>query len=681
MGSLSVVQARVALEAWYRSGARSLRLVAREALEVWLDDASVAAPDETFARGHALQALDAFATNGRLDLPPEGEPSASAASGKLVIDGDLVDFTMRVQRTPAGVTLTIRLGSAPPGTGGIGTVRVAVQHPNGYRVTVDPGRQRLSLDVIEDERLTDEPRLFATVARALGPVESRPTFVCDALLAHVAKLFDDRVIACLEEAAHDGWEGVAGKDQLVRALVERTRALTGRPEGTDPVMALRAAAVLGGHADSTAEPGLESVLAAFRAEPMRSHPIGIYTQSEKLQRVFRQDRMLQSRLAPGPRMDAALRALREESALRSAYARHLRLAKRLTDRYPPGHLDLLDLAPGQDPGEHTLLSWYPPSDSPEAVILKELFGSRPCPENFRLARELGRRIRDESLSLQPVPDAGWRARALWALEPLVAPDRGCEAAQLLLTPGYVAYLERLFEAGFAMSRETHTKQLESLMLAGCGLEAGPEISVRPALSLEPHVTGHTRRALSYTFLARMLREELGDAVARLVLPGGEPLAEGVQRLERLFLSAARVAADELGLPPEARPPELADVTGDAFHVWRDGLRADPELEQDTRFMVPLFQELSGRIRVWMFLGYEVRMLGISFTERVQASAVDASGKPVRVSKVTVGAQGEPVFVPVVRELFTRRLLPREEFRALCDRFRCASQLVAHLSSE
>jgi hypothetical protein len=111
----------------------------------------------------------------------------------------------------------------------------------------------------------------------------------------------------------------------------------------------------------------------FLADPRRSRPIGVYTWSDELAAIFRQDRMLQAELNGARGIEVLARTLHADPAARGTYEAYLTLVSRLTNplvgpslREPLAELDRGALSP-RDGG----LAFFPASRSHEADLIKE----------------------------------------------------------------------------------------------------------------------------------------------------------------------------------------------------------------------------------------------------------------------------------------------------------------------
>ncbi len=467
--------------------------------------------------------------------------------------------------------------------------------------------------------------------------------VSAAVLAAKAKVFDDGLMAAVELAADRGAGRLMGKNELLAGWLERSMAT---PEAASHLwVGLRLRGL-----EPPVPPAVEQVglpaMAEFLGARERSHPLAFYSWSPELVGIFRRDRFLQSPLDAG-RAQSLLDSL---GPARETYEAHLRLVARLTNPL------VEEPAALGRPGDHRAV--FPPSRALETDLARQLLGQNPIPSGFDLIGELMRQVEQGQLSLRPGPEAGWYAHQQWCLEPLLRPDQALEAPKVERGVGYQACLREFCRAVLALTRETHVKQLESPRL-GCAAWR-EKLEVRPSLSLEPQVTYYQRRAESYAFARQVLEEAFGrQALSGLMVrqtwqgPAALPLGQELASMEALFRGCASQSASELGLPWPVVDRKVA-------RGWLKDLSADPDVGQDVRCLVPLyFDEQRRCLKMLAVLGYACRPLDVSY---VRPPAVP-QGVEVEFTK-----DREPLYYPVAVEVHCRRLLDRDEFRSLCDRY-------------
>lgn len=563
----------------------------------------------------------------------------------------------------------------------------------GYRIQLDLSSQVLRLEVPEDRGWANEAtHEEAAIAPTLAGVADR-RFTSASVLAQKAKQFDDGLYAAVELAAQQGAGMFAGKASLLSSLIHSLTEVAGSPP-TPSVATVFAAGKLG---------NLETVLPAAALEPvqkvtntflqdeLRSKPIGFYSWNERLGAIFRQDRMLQTELRDKPGTTAIVKALHDDNNARATYEAYLHLTSRLTN--PLAYPDLREPLAAADGGNMVIpedkIYFFPPSRAHETDLIKKLYGNRPIPEGFSLVDEMITRIQEGRLSLHPSVDSGWYDYQTWALEPLVIPDKMPEAKHLELNESYRKQLLELFKGILALTRETHIKQLE-VPLAG----AAPEpvmIHIFPELDAEPLATYYFRRAGSYSFIRKILETTFGapalEKMHRLTAAGPVPitLAEELLMMENLFYGAHVTVCRQLGMNPTPSPSAGTGNTGDtaaaALVVWQRKLADDPDVGQDARMMVPLFYDLNHKkTKVWVFMGWTVRPVEVSFATPPTATVFDTNGKPVTSSgpRLAFNSIRYDLAYPVTAEVYVARILNRQEVRAHCDRYKTRSAILANL---
>ena len=144
-------------------------------------------------------------------------------------------------------------------------------------------------------------------------------FISASMLAVKAKIFDDGLYAAVELAAQ------RAKQPLLASLV-----------GVAPTLA--AAARLGG-LDTPLSSRAQAITDEFLADALASKPIGFYTWSDALRRIFQQDRLLQRELRESEAL-ALKAALESLPAGKAAYEQYLDLVAKLTNPFVDEKPDL-----------------------------------------------------------------------------------------------------------------------------------------------------------------------------------------------------------------------------------------------------------------------------------------------------------------------------------------------------
>lgn len=495
-------------------------------------------------------------------------------------------------------------------------------------ITLDTGEQRLAIDAPEDMKWGP---------KELSPVPPRgwdPPFVSASVLAYKAKRADDAIYAAVERAEQPA------KQAFLAGLASAA-----------PVPIIQAASALG---SGTAAPNaaVKKVIDAFLADEKASKPIGFYSEAEDLAAIFRQDRMLMEEIERVEDVDAIARALRGDPALMRTYERARAIAARMTNPPMSGLPSVLDGSGG--PVKPRVLI---PSRSPEGDLVQQLFGASPIPDGFDLAEEIIRRVDARSLDLSPRADSGFYEHQLWALDALVAFERTEEAKRIEASERYRAHLRDVFRALYALTRETHAKQLPPPAAGGM-----PPVRIAPELVAEPVATFYRRRADAYAFLRGVLDDAFGAAWQDFA-------GALVTQTESLLRGAADAVGRDLGGPSSSEP----ERDERAFRAWAAHLERDPDLAADARMMVPVFYDVVRRqTKVWAVIGWSDRPIEASFSR----PPVVRDGR----AKVLFGSLHQRAAYPVAIEVYVDRILDRSEMHRLCDTHRTQAAITGALGA-
>lgn len=574
---------------------------------------------------------------------------------------------------------------------------------DGFNVELDLSNQLLAIttpkdidwdfDFYSDGDFRSGPA-DAPLRATLGQI-NETAVLSASVLVQKAKIFDDGLYAAVEVAAQEGAGGHAGRATLLGSL-GRALAVADPSVSQTAQELLLGAASLGnvsiGAIPSNVEPVVRHSVEAFLANELRSKPVGFYTWSAELRRIFQQDRMLQSEIdATG--IKAIANALHTDPVARDTYERHLRLVSRLTN--PFAIADLRNVLEAIDRGftdvaEDEDIRFFPPSIAHETNLIKKLYGDRPIPNDFVLADEMIRRIRSGEVDLEPSGNSGWYDYQTWALEPLVIPERMPEGKQVQLDDEYRKLLLELFKGTLTLTRETHIKQLEIPL---CGSALGEErefIDITPQLSAEPLATFYHRRAIGYRYVRTVLEDSFGSkalqSLHRLTEfgPVSTCLAEELDAIETLFFGSHVTVSRELGLVPESVPGSKvsANYAAQRFTAWVRELRSDPDLSMDLRAMVPVFYDVQRRkTKVWAFLGWSHRPIVVSFARPPKAMVRDLTGRLLSIHPpIRWGGIYTRLPYPVTAEFYVDRILDRDEFRKLCDSCVTRSAILKRLDA-
>jgi hypothetical protein len=590
--------------------------------------------------------------------------------------------------------------------------RLRIVESRGYRIELDLTTQVLKIGMPDDrgmlwwdDRTTKGPNGFRfagvhpeslpkQLAAPISPTirNLRSGILSASILAQKAKQFDDGLYAAVDLAAQNGCGGFPGKLPLLKSIAGSQTA--GDIDTASEVVL--AAARLGGLEFDLAGRADRAVLKRIRGfldNPLRSKPIGFYTWSEELQRIFQQDRMLQSPIQDPPGVERLAGLLHADRTSREIYEGYLTLISRLTNPFPSEYPTLACCLTALDQGSvrvpHDTLYFFPPSRAHETELVKRLYGHRPIPRGFNLAEELVKRIRSGKIALEPTDSSGWYDYQTWSLEPLVIPGQMPEAKHLRLESRYREQLVELFKGILTLTRETHIKQLEIPRVGSA--PPRPTVKIFPKLSAEPLATHYLRRALSYRFVRQVITDTFGpEALVDMhrMTAGGpvaNDLATELAEIEALFLGAYVLVSRELGMEPDLAVIGTTDREIDsdarAFQKWAAELGTDPDIGVDSRAMIPVFYDIQRRkTKVWLFLGWAERPVTISFATPPEAKVFDSDGNPVPGDSIEIEFESTRprLTYPVTAEIYVTEILNREEFRRLCDEHRTRSAILAAL---
>jgi len=548
---------------------------------------------------------------------------------------------------------------------------------DGYTIHLDLSGQVLGISAPEHRDYVDDGEsqgsAEAPIQKTLAEARDG-RFVSAAVLAAKAKAFDDGLYAAVELAA-DGF-----KARLLEALAKALAESAAEPA----VAVVLAGAAIGGRHSEFAPP-VNALIKNFMVNELRSKPLGFYTWSDTLGRIFRRDRMLQSELKGRAGIEAVVKALAADDGSAQDYRRALVLAERLTNSLASRDLRPLVAAAkaGRLEGPENGVAFFPASRAPETDLVDELYGNRSIPDGFDLAAEMLSRIRGGKLSLAPGEGDGWYAHVLYSLEPLAAPEKVVEAKHLVLDEEYRKMLAELFKGLLTLTRETHVKQLV-IPYPGAAL-APVVLRVTPCLRTEPLATHYFRRASSYGFVREVLTETFGvkplTAMHRVTATGAVEanLDAELAAMESLFRGASAVVMGDLGLEPLRAEGAAADER--AFDSFASAMKDDPDVGGDMRCMVPVFYDRERKkTKVWVFLGWAERPIEVSYVKEPKVvSVVDPAGRPAKEHpEIRFKKYCHRVLYPVMAEVYVTKLLDRKEFREHCDRYGSRKKILAAL---
>jgi hypothetical protein len=389
---------------------------------------------------------------------------------------------------------------------------LASQRKSGdYTIKVDLSRQVLTMEIPKmvrhggggEERLYPAPGDRHSTNAGGPPDAGSVDFVSASILSAKAKQFDDGLYAAAEIAMQEGLPGVLGKKMFLSALLGALKDL-GDPsipqqEKEWSRAFIDAASSLGGQnlgEDAKVTELSQKIKEVFLQELLRSKPIGFYTWNEELGKIFRQDRLLQTKLEKSAALVQAIK--KKAGQTKDFYFKYLGFTEKMTNPFPSDVTDLRccieDHLTTRATGEQQkAVVFFPPSRSYETDLVKKLYGNKLIPDNFNLAETLIEEIKAGSIDLTPRENSGWYDYQTYSLESLILPEKSPEGNKLEFTQSYREELEELFKSLLALTRETHIKQLEIPLMIGSAYRQRPpeqkiRIDISPELTLEPLAT-------------------------------------------------------------------------------------------------------------------------------------------------------------------------------------------------
>ena len=540
------------------------------------------------------------------------------------------------------------------------------------------------------------------------------------------KPFNDGLYAVVELAAENGNAAIGGsapnKRLLLTTLLSRVSDLLAsdsataaeRPAEVDAAVLLGAAQILGGDTPALSADLVSRAQAradAFTAEVRYARPIGFYTWTSALEKIFTRDRFLQNGDESETYGAYATLAfvLGQDAALLADYQRATTLYTGLTNPFVAYALDALvpyvaDHAALADPNAiksafaaqnparkacgGALLAFLPASRSKESDYFDESF-CNGLPAGTNLLDALVSAIRSGAVDLTPGTDGGWYDYQEWALETLLLPERAPEDQHLLLTASYKKKLVETFKSILIQDRETHVKQLS--VGATAGRAELPPVDVYPLFPAEPFPTFYLRTARGYRFLRTFLTSAMGagflDGSDRLLETGAAAAAklsaELDQRIQLLY-GLYFLSADAVGMArgEEILSDELLEIDPgaavSAADTWLQSWRTDADVVRDPRVIIPLFDD-NGTMHYSAVVGIKALKSRVEFVaghEPVVTPPGCWTGKLVAHDYTLLVEETADVTLPDSRAPPTR-----DELRAICDAHTTTDEIVQALQAQ
>jgi hypothetical protein len=598
--------------------------------------------------------------------------------------------------------------------------RTVVESFGSCQVTMNKSATVTKLDIVpfEANEAALEDKLFRGRKEALtavASVEDADAVPSMEVVNGFLKPFNDGLYAAMELAVED-----PGERPLLQAMLARVNALLAtatvaeRPAVEDAAVLLGTALMLGGDTPALDEAHAARARAdatAFTTVGIHARPIGFYTWSPALERIFTRDRFLQNRGDETPFGALATLAfvLGQEPALLADYQEVTALYVGLTNPYDSYALDALvpyvpNAAALANPGAirtafastHPALKFcggplvavLPASRSKDTEYFDQQYCAVGAPPN--LLDALVGAIRSGALDVAPEADAGWYDYQLYALETLLLPERGPESQHLLLTAGYKKKLIETFKSILIQNRETHIKQV-SIAGGERGTLSVP-VDIYPLLPAEPFPTFYLRTARGYRFLKTFLAATLGSATLtdtqRVLETGARGTASLAAELDEkiaLLYGLHFVTADAVGMARDEGllAEELAAIDAEAAttaaRAWLATWRSDADVLRDPRVIIPVFMDVATNLTTyWAVIGVKPLKARAEFVPGHEPQVVPTScwtGKIDHHDYTFLVEETAEVRLPTTRPPPTR-----SELRAICDAHATKAAIVTALEA-
>jgi hypothetical protein len=161
---------------------------------------------------------------------------------------------------------------------------------------------------------------------------------------------------------------------------------------------------------------------------------------------------------------------------------------------------------------------------------------------------------------------------------------------------------------------------------------------------------------------------------------GGPLLDELIAMEQLFTGAWAIVLDELGMAADVGEAggRCVMAAKAAARSWAASHRNDPDLGEDVRMMVPLFEDIEREeFHVLAVVVFERRNLRVSFVERPGVAVHDRRGRVVE-PYIDWSDATYPLARPLTITCRVKRLLDRSRFRAICDRAETVAEIRSAL---
>ena len=550
----------------------------------------------------------------------------------------------------------------------------------------------IKLDILSDHPSSGNDILQPSYSASL----KKRVFPSVNLIDGAAKQFDDGLYAAVDLAVFRGEAGIkVSLPRFIRSIFNKLpKDSTARPFLAGALSIIGDKVIL-----STAENAvMGKYLAEFEEDPLRSKPAGFYTWNEELKQLWKFCRYLQKGFISDLSVPSDFaKVLSNDRKLRYDYLSLHAFYSRLTnpavclsaDALVGGSTDLAALA--RSAGVHREeVSILPPSTSREVELFDKLF-PQGVPEGTNLMSELVRRIMSGAVDLTPGANDGWYQWQAHALEVMLLPSKGGENEKLLLTAKYKKRILEAFMVLITKRRETHLRLLGAVRTLGAsgGNDLDFPKMFYPRVRIEPAATFYLRTARAYAFIQNLLVSSVNPG-AFAKLHGlrndayrKESIKDELETIKNRFYGFYLLSCEDIGMKPNFLHEEKVneEICRSEALAWLRQLSTDEDLAVDTRFAVPIRSD-NGETRYWLTLGVRLATLSISYAKPPKIRPADQDGgwqdipKEVRIIEQPVLISVED-FAEVA--LKGKVSITREEWRALCDKYKTKDAILAALT--
>lgn len=584
-------------------------------------------------------------------------------------------------------------------------IREHTSGKNVIKLNLTPQILKLDIPEEKEEGFSEGISQIETpIYPTLDKADPRYDFVSASILSAKAKQFDDGLYAAVELAAQDGSSQNAGKKKMLLNIYNALKDLEDPGLSASSINYSRgfilAAVNLGGNkinGNEIINRKAEEITKEFLGNELRSKPIGFYTWNTSLEEIFKEDRLLQENIKEKDTAIALAKGIINSKEVES-YTNYLNFVSKLTNALVGKDLRgiINDISSGRDPAFEKNSKFFPPSRAYETDLVKKLFAQAPIPDDFNLADKLIEEIKNGKIDLTPKKNSGWYDYQTFSLESLIIPEKFPECKKLIFTDNYKKELIELFKSILAITRETHIKQLEIPICGNAPPNEDPEViklEIYPEISVEPLATYYLRRARAYNFIHGVLKDYFGEETLtkmfRLTSAGvvKKNLEQELKDMEALFFGLALQVCYETGceLDITADDGSGEGAEKDLLYArkWLSEAYLDPDISTDSRMMVPVFYD-TGRqkTKVWAFLGYEKKKLTIEFSKMPDITVFNENGEelPPKSLQVSFFDTAKELLYPVFAEIYVKKILNRDEFRKLCDKYKTRNEIIKALEN-